>query len=197
MNPDRLLASLAVPSLLLALAAPAHAVDRAHSPDNAATSPGVHGDLEIDPTAYALGGYSLHGGIEYGRLRIDLGVYGMKLPEFVHGNKDFNVAFDGYGAKLQVFPFTPQRGFFVDAGVGASRVHARRKGTDLEATRTQVGVGVSAGYRILLGPSRFYVTPWIGVSYSPSAPVIHLGGKTFKVGRFTPFPAVHLGYRFK
>ena len=203
MNPNRLLLPLVVaPSLLLALAAPARAADSPPATTDGATSGApsapsrLHGDVEVDPTAYALGGYSLHSGIGYGHLRVDLGAYAMNLPGFVHGNKDFDISFDGYGVKAQLFPFAEQRGFFVDAAVGVSRLHAKLESTDLAATRTQFGVGVDLGYRIVL-PAGFYVTPWVGVSYNFTAPEIQLGGKTFKAGHFTPFPAVHLGYRFR
>ncbi len=180
----RLTQAFTVSALMLALAAPARAAG------------GVHSDIEIDPTAYALGGYSLHAGVEAGRVRVDLGAYAMNVPGFIHGNDDFDVSFDGYGAKLQLFPLTPQRGLFVGVDGGVTRLHVRLQGTDLEAHRTQLGVGVDAGYRIML-PADFYVTPWVGVGYGFQADDVQLGGKTFAGSHVTFFPAIHLGHRFE
>lgn len=50
----------------------------------AAASP-VRADAEIDPTAYALSGSSLHVGIAYRHLRVDLGTFGLVMPRAVHG----------------------------------------------------------------------------------------------------------------
>lgn len=182
----QLFPALAAAALILGVAASARAAD-----------PGdTHGDIEIDPTAYVLDGYSLHAGIGYKHLRVDLGVYAMKLPGFVHGNDDFDIAFDGYGTKIQLFPFAEQRGAFIGVDGGVTRVHAHVKGTDLEKRETQIGAGVDAGYRIVL-PAGFYVTPWIGVGYAFNSHDISVGGKTFKNNPVTLFPAVHLGYRFR
>lgn len=38
-----------------------------------------HADFEVDPTAYILDGYSLHAGIGWKRVRVDLGAFAMSL----------------------------------------------------------------------------------------------------------------------
>lgn len=191
MTLSRLTPVLAVSALMLSLVAPV----RAAEPTSGAAPGALHSDVEIDPTAYALGGYSLHAGVEVGRVRVDLGAYSMKVPGFVHGNEDFDVAFDGYGAKLQLFPLSPQRGLFVGVDGGVTNMSFRLKNSDLEVHQTRFGVGADAGYRIML-PASFYVTPWIGVGYSFQADDVHLGGKTFAGSHVTFFPAIHLGHRF-
>lgn len=177
------------------LLAAATALVAATLPTTAIASP-VHGDLEIDPTAYALSGNSLHVGIGLGHLRVDLGCFAMALPQFVHGDDGFDVSFDGFGAKLQWFPRAEQTGFFAGVDGGVLRVLAERRGTDLAARDVVFGVGVHAGYRITL-PASFYVTPWIGVGYNVGTDAIILDGKTYAPSAFTVFPAVHLGYRFE
>ncbi len=162
---------------------------------SAASASPIHGDVEIDPTAYALSGYSIHVGIGRDHLRLDLGNFAMALPQFVHGDDGFDVTFDGYGAKLQYWFRGDQTGLFAGVDAGVIRVHARLQGSDLGADDAQVGAGFHAGYRISL-PAGFYVTAWLGVGYSFSADDVMLGGKTYDASPFTVFPAIHLGYRF-
>lgn len=156
----------------------------------------LHLDVEVDPTAYVFSGYSLHAGIGWKRLRLDLGVYAMDLPAFLHGNEGWSADFDGAGTKLQWFPFSEQRGVFVDASAGASRQRVTLDATGATQRDTLVGVGIDAGYRFAL-PYRFYVTTWAGVSYSFGADDVMLDGQRFHKSSVTPFAAVHLGYRFR
>lgn len=155
-----------------------------------------HADVELDPIAYALDGNSIHVGLGWRRLRLDLGNFAMAVPRLVHGNDDFEVAFHGYGAKLQWFPLAEQRGLFV--GVDAAVVRARidRRGSDASAQQVQLGGGVHVGYRIAL-PAGFYATPWIGVGYQLGAEDVMLGGATYEASSLVIFPTIHLGYRFR
>jgi len=115
-----------------------------------AASAQLHVDAEVDPTAYALDGYSLHLGIGSGRVRLDLGVFRMAIPQLVHGDAGFDVSFDGFGPKLQYFLFAEQRGLFVGADAGLTRIHAERQGTSLAAHEDSFGLGIHAGYRVPL-----------------------------------------------
>jgi hypothetical protein len=178
----------AVAALAVGLAAPAPA---------AAESPAeLHGDVEVDPTAYALSGYSVHAGFGWSRLRVDLGAFAMALPGFVHGNEGFDASFDGFGAKLQYFPLAEQAGLFVGVDAGLGRMLVQRDGTDLAARRRQLTAGVDAGWRFELWEG-LYATPWLGVGYAFNARDVVLGGQTFQSSPWVLFPAVHLGYRFR
>ena len=156
----------------------------------------VRADLELDPTAYVLSGNSLHVGIGHGHWRVDLGNFAMALPQWVHGNDDFDVSFDGYGAKLHYFLRDDQTGLYGGVGASVARMHVRLHGTDLSADDMQYGTGVELGYRIAL-PHGFHVTPWLGVGTTWRADSVTLGDKTFEPSRLTIFPAVHVGYRFR
>jgi hypothetical protein len=161
-----------------------------------AVSP-LHGDFEVDPTAYVLGGFSLHVGIGWKRLRVDLGNYAMALPAALSGTRDFDVSFDGYGAKAQLFLFSDeQRGAFVGLDAGVTRMSVRRDGTDLTSRQSQLGVGVDLGWRFAFG-EHFYATPWISFGHVFNAKDVTLAGATYTANRVTVFPAVHLGYRFR
>jgi hypothetical protein len=162
----------------------------------AGDSHAFHADVEVDPTAYVLDGYSLHAGLGSGSFRVDLGAYALALPEFVHGNRDFEASFNGYGAKFQYFPFVEQTGGFVGMDFGVIRSLVRLKSTKLADRQTSFGVGVNAGWRFdLVGG--LYATPWLGVSRAFGIEKVELGGKTFESSPWVVFPAVHLGLRLR
>ncbi|MCE9578335.1 MAG: hypothetical protein K8W52_34730 [Deltaproteobacteria bacterium] len=199
-----LLSSVLATTLVAALAAPALASPDAAADAAPATAPAatlhgpreLHADAEIDPTAYALAGNSIHVGIGYRHLRVDLGNFAMALPAFAHADDGFDVSFTGYGAKLQYFGSAAQRGWFAGIDAGVLKLDARRQGTDLAGHQVQIGAGVHAGYRIAL-PAGFYATPWLGVGYNFNTSPITLGGSTYTPSKFSVFPAVHLGYQFR
>lgn len=155
-----------------------------------------HLDVEIDPTAYVFRGYSLHVGLGWKRVRLDLGAFAMAVPHFFQSNDAFDVSFDGFGAKLQYFPFAEQRGAFLGVDAGMAWQLTQRTDSDLAARSAHVSLGVNAGWRFALG-DHFYVTPWIGVSRAFGAGNVALGGTTYESNPITVFPAVHVGYRFK
>jgi len=155
-----------------------------------------HADLELDPTAYALDGFSLHVGLGWDALRVDLGVFGLRVPEFVHRQRDFDVAFDGYGVKAQYFLFAKQRGLFVGVDAAHSRALIRLQGSQLAARDHQLALGVNAGVRFDIAGD-LYLTPWLGLGYSFGADDVSLDGQTFAANPLLVFPAVHLGYRLR
>lgn len=184
--------TIATAAAAIALAAaPASAQDAAVR----AVEPRVHVDVEIDPTAYVLSGYSLHVGLGWKRLRLDLGAFAMAVPSIAQPNRDFDVSFDGFGAKLQYFLLDERRGAFVGVDGGVATQLVERVGTDLGDRDRVVTVGVNAGWRFTFG-AHVYATPWLGVGYALGARSTMLGGRTYEPTRVTVFPAVHLGYRF-
>ena len=176
---------------------PALATDAARAlPSPAAPAPRLHLDVEIDPTAYVLSGYSLHVGFGWRHLRADVGAFALAVPGAFLPSDDFAVSFNGYGAKLQYFPFAEQRGGFV--GVDAALIWqlVQRVDTELAARDRQVTLGVNAGWRFAIG-DRLYVTPWIGVGRAFGARDVTLGGTRYEPMSPVIFPAIHVGYRFQ
>lgn len=155
----------------------------------------LHLDLETDPTAFVFGGYSLHAGIGWKHLRLDLGAYAMDMPGFMESNEGFESSFRGAGAKLQLFLFDEQEGGFVGVDGGLLHLRADLEGGAAHASQDQIGVGVNLGWRFAL-PYGLYATPWLGVGYSPNATDMLVDGKSYRANAVTCFPAVHLGYRF-
>ena len=188
---------VALLGLSLGVAAPAFAqVEDVAQEARAPARGGFHADAEIDPTAYLLKGFSLHVGLGWERWRLDLGNFALAVPRFVHGNSDYDVSFDGYGAKLQYFLFAEQRGGFVGVDGGINKLFLQRRGTDLAARRTQYGMGVNAGWRFLI-TTDLYATVWAGVSYVFNARDVTLADRTHDGQPWSPFAALHIGYRFR
>jgi hypothetical protein len=186
--------------LVVALAPPSRALgDPGSWRSSVASEKGaarLHLDVEVDPTAYLLNGYSAHLGVGWERLRLDLGAFAADVPRFLHGNAGFSTTFHGYGAKLQLFLAAEQAGPFV--GVEGQRAHqqVRLDGTGLSSRQVTWSAGVDAGWRFTLG-RRLYLTPWVGLQYSPGARDVTLDGRTFRSHAWTVYPAVHVGYRFQ
>lgn len=156
-----------------------------------------HADFEVDPTAYVLSGHSLHVGLGYRRFRLDLGAFAMDLPQALTGNDQFQVGFNGYGAKLQYFLFSEdQSGGFVGIDGGLVRPLVKRRGAELAVRTSEWSVGVNFGWRfVFLGD--FYATAWLGLAYPLGRDPVTLDGETYRGQKITVFPAVHLGYRFR
>lgn len=196
MNATLHLSHIRILSLVFILSTPALAEPGPQVPPALEARPALSLDVEVDPLAYALDGHSLHVGIGWKRLRLDLGVFAMHVPGWADGSADFSTAFNGYGAKLQYFLFDEQSGGFVGVDMGSAHQLIRRDGTDLATEQRQVSVGANMGWRFNLVRG-LYVTPWVGLSYGFQAREQSLGGQTYKPNPWTLFPTVHLGYRFR
>jgi hypothetical protein len=193
------LATLSI--LSLAVAASNAQADDGQAPADAtplaaAVDSHFHADAEVDPTAYALNGYSLHVGIGVRHLRVDLGAYSMQLPKAMSGDDDLTVAFDGYGVKLQYFLFGEQKGGFIGVDAGLTRPTISKPDMQLAVRNTELGVGVNFGWRFTFG-DKFYATPWLGIGYGINPHTVMLGESKYEGSHLTIFPAVHLGYRFR
>lgn len=152
-------------------------------------------DVEVDPTAFALDGYSLHAGVHSGAIRVDLGAYAMRLPAAFAGQDQLDVAFHGFGVKAQRFFGGGATGGFAGVGLGLNDTLVRHRACGEAAALRNLGAGVHAGWRFGL-PQDFYVTPWLGLDYTFGPRRVALGGETYAPPPWSVFPAVHLGYRF-
>jgi hypothetical protein len=161
-----------------------------------ATAEPVHADAEVDPTAYVLSGYSLHVGLGYQRLRLDLGNFALAVPRAIHGNDAFDIGFDGFGAKLQWFPLAEQRRLVVGVDAAVAHVRVARRDTELAVSDGQLQAGVDVGYRFAIAHG-IYVTPWLGIGHAFGARTVMLGGATYVPQRTLVFPAIHLGVAFR
>lgn len=154
----------------------------------------IHVDVEIDPIAYALDGFSLHVGLNKGRYRLDLGAFGLAMPEFVHGQDGFDASFAGFGGKFDVALHEDGWGPFASLEGAYTRLTVRDRQTTQSADDPALGVGVRVGWRFNV-VDNFYVVPWVGVGYRFGSDV-NVAGRVFENNNITVFPTVHLGYRF-
>lgn len=154
-------------------------------------------EVESDPTAYALKGFSAHVGhpIFDGRVRLQAGTFGAETPEWMHGNSGFTEYSSGGTFKIDCFPLRPVSGLFVGADSNYSRVRYELDQTHERAYRNLVGFGPRVGYRFNVG-KHLYVSPWLSVDYQFNAKDVSISGKTFHEKEYSVFPAVHLGWRF-
>ncbi len=157
-----------------------------------------HMEIEIDPIAYAMHGFSLHGIYNINRFRLDFGAYGIEYPGELKGNNGYSTMTRGLGIKGN-YLIKSIKGMYagVDCGFAANNVTAR------ESMKNDMGhsisMGIHAGYRIFLFPkqpgflSGLYVTPWAGVSYDHIIDKVKFSGyKQNNIGYFATF---HIGYR--
>jgi hypothetical protein len=154
-------------------------------------------EIEADPTAYALSGYSVHiaDAIFDGKSRLQLGAFAAETPEWVHGNSGWTEKSHGVTFKFDYFPLQPLRGLFIGLDSNYARVRYTLRQTNEKAYQNIVSLGPRIGYRFQLG-EHLYVSPWISVDYQFNAEDVVLSGKTFEQGKLAVFPAVHVGWRF-
>jgi hypothetical protein len=154
-------------------------------------------EVEADPTAYALSGYSVHvaDAIFDGKSRLQLGAFGAETPEWIHGNSGWTEKSHGVTFKFDYFLLHPLSGLFVGADSNYSRVRYELDQTHERDYRNIAALGPRMGYRFNLG-EHFYISPWVSVDYQFNAKDVTISGKTFHEKKYSVFPAVHFGWRF-
>lgn len=165
-----------------------------NAPSSGWSASGWSADAEIDPIAYAAGGYSVHVGVGRGRVRVDLGAFAADIPEWLHQTEGFDVRMDGFGAKLDVFLREDWSGPFAGVEAGLLGITLRSPDGDHDFDR-RLNVGGRVGWRFPLGAG-FHVTPWIGLDYALGANDRNVGAHRYEENPWVFFPTVHLGYQF-
>lgn len=168
---------------------------------NAQESNPLRVEVEVDPIAYALSGYSLHGILVYKQVRLDAGVFGIKQPDGYSGNKGFSTYTSGYGLKVN-YLFGANKSWFSGVGFGYSNNEVTHQATQQEHQQSVIGVGLHVGYRWFMfkqQPSlikNLYLAPWTSFDFNHSNRNIVVPNQTYTQPRFSIFPTVHLGYKF-
>ncbi|NDK55739.1 hypothetical protein [Pontibacter fetidus] len=158
-------------------------------------------EVEVDPIAFFLKGYSAHVIYQPDRVRLDVGVFGVQQPESFHGNKGFNLMTQGFGLKAS-YLLQGTTGFYTGLGAGYTFNEATHKESGVEETGKTIGVGTHIGYRFFFQkdedgtPKGLYITPWVSLDYNIHIDKIKFEGNEFKQDKFGVFPTVHVGYRF-
>lgn len=158
-----------------------------------ATEPLIALDAEVDPLAYVLNGHSVHLGLWLGQVRVDLGAFGLDMPEWLHQQEGFSSRFGGFGTKVDYIFRSDRMGGFVGIEGSLNHITISQQRTG-QTRQLRVGqVGVRAGWRFELGYGVF-VAPWIGVGRQLGPQRIHVGDGTFTQSAWTIFPTIHIGW---
>jgi hypothetical protein len=158
-------------------------------------------EAEIDPIAYVLKGYSVHGIFVNNRLRTDLGFFGIEQPEGYNGNDGYQVKTHGVGLKMN-YLLDKKEHWFSGVGVGYANNTIVKKETPQSARQGVMSVGAHFGYRwFLFGKKEnawrnLYLTPWMSVDYNMPVTSVKFESEGYSQKAFTLFPTVHIGYRF-
>lgn len=157
-------------------------------------------EIETDPLAYLLHGYSAHAAVTYGGFRTSAGVYGIKPLDFLKENDAFDVFTSGFDLKMD-YLFGSVKGFYVGVQATYSRDRIGLKEATYREDLWGLNVGIRGGYRFLFGKLEnqyrgFYLTPWAALLHNPSTKTIRHGDEEYKQAAWVPFPTLHLGWRF-
>ena len=157
-------------------------------------------EIEVDPLAYLLNGYSLHAAATYSGFRSSIGIYGIKPPEFFLPNDAFSVYTSGVDLKTD-YLFGDIKGFYTGLQLTYSKDRIGLKEADYKEDIWGLNIGVRTGYRFMFGKREnqykgLYITPWIALMYSPSAKTVQHSNQEYRQASWVPFPTVHVGWRF-
>lgn len=149
--------------------------------------------LEVDPLAYVMKGYSLHAGNYFSLTKADIGVFGLEIPQSVHGNKDFTVTMTGFGAKFHYTGGT-EGGWF--AGLGGGYTKKTYSVSGGSTSKNSFSLGIEVGYRYQFKDTGLYLQPWLGIDHAFSDKKLIVNGKIFEESEISFFPTVHIGWKF-
>lgn len=166
---------------------------------HAETSDDMGFEVEVDPIAYALRGYSVHGIITHNKWRVDAGIFGAAQPEAYNGNKGFEVYSEGIGVKLNRL-LNKKGTWFAGIGSGYAVNNVKHMESNRESAEHVVSIGVHTGYRFFLlkntALKNLYITPWVSFDYNMPVKDAAFTGNSYHTNSFSVFPTVHIGYRF-
>ena len=153
-------------------------------------------DVEADPLAYLLKGWSIHTGYSIESWRFSLGTFGIDLPESIHGNEGFDSYMKGAGVSSDYFLSGSIKGLFV--GFQSGLLHFSIQNTSNKSATTHIASnqGIRIGYRWVLRKTRAYITPWFSLNYIMNAKTWHSGNYSYSINSWQPFPAFHVGRKF-
>lgn len=156
-------------------------------------------EVEVDPLAYILNGYSIHAAATYGSFRSSVGVFAIEQPAFFINNDAFSVYSSGFDVKTD-YLFGEIEGWHSGLQITYGREEVTLKETQQETELWGINIGIRGGYRLMLGKAEnergLYINPWLAVIYSPNPSTVNKGNRQYKQSSLSPFPAIHVGWRF-
>lgn len=160
-----------------------------------------HIELEVDPIAYILSGFSFHTIYVKNKIRTDVGVFGILQPEGFGGNEGFRVKTKGTGLKIN-YLLDKKKTWFAGLGFGYSNNNIEFIETKESQIQNSLGVGIHSGYRWFMfnksekAYKNFYLAPWASIDYNFSLNEVEFESRSYTQKPVTFFPTVHVGYKF-
>jgi hypothetical protein len=156
-------------------------------------------EIEIDPVAYVLKGYSFHLIYTHRHLRYDVGIFGLEQPKSLRTVKNYKAVSNGAGFKIN-YQFKPLNSFYtgIDVGIGKTKLTSNITGDS--DTNNDINIGIHGGYKVFLFSKThnflngIYITPWAGVSYNYFYTIVKF--VDYKENPVGYFATLHVGYRF-
>ncbi|MCL7987521.1 hypothetical protein M8998_06185 [Sphingobacterium sp. lm-10] len=158
-------------------------------------------ELEADPLAYVLNGYSLHAGFNYGSFRSSVGIFAIKQPSFFVNNDNFSVYSSGFDLKTD-YLFKNTKGLYAGIQFTYGNDEVKLKSDpQIEQAIKGLNIGLRSGYRFMFGKAEndykgFYINPWVALIFATNTQDRIIGSETYQPSAVSIFPAVHLGWRF-
>lgn len=178
-------ASLLTIAFLLTFAGPAHAQTEAR-----------HVDLEVEPLAYTFGGAGGHVALQDGAWKYEVEVFGLEIPESLHGNDGFTATPLGVELHVEHFFGDDAGGFYVGPEAGLVQLELHHSPSGITEHNTRYSIGVRGGYQWYTGLGNLYVSPVIGLSYTLNGEAVDIGGDTFESAPLGPWGTVGIGWSF-
>lgn len=163
----------------------------------AAATANAQWEVEVDPFAYLMDGFSLHvaQNSRTSNSRLQGGIFQADVPEWIHGDDEFDVRMQGITLKADYFPFDETSGWFMGIDGTYYRMRYRLEQTGETEDSNQFGLGPRLGYRYEIGDD-LYITPWISAQYVFNADDVYISGVRYSESDISVLPTVHLGWRF-
>jgi hypothetical protein len=153
-------------------------------------------DVEVEPLAYAFGGAGGHVGVQAGVWKYEVEVFGLEIPEALHGNDGFSASPLGVELHVEHFFGEGSEGFYVGPEAGLVRLDVSHRASGRSTQETRHSIGVRGGYQWYPGLGDLYVSPVVGISYTLNAEPIDVAGETFESTPVGPWGTVGIGWSF-
>lgn len=181
----RIVALISMIGILLVSTPPAHAQQHAGPVD-----------LTVEPLAYVFGGAGGHVAVHVNDWKYEVEVFGLEIPEPLHGNDGFRASPLGGELHVEHFFGDSLHGFYAGPEAGLVRLDVTHRLSGRSERHLRYSVGMRGGYRWYPGLENLYISPVIGVSYTLNGEPITIGNDTFETAPLGPWGTVGLGWSF-
>lgn len=168
----------------------------------ASTSPATaqhharHVDLKVEPLAYVFGGAGGHVAVQVNDWTYEVEVFGLEIPESLHGNDGFRASPLGVELHVEHFFGDSLNGFYAGPEAGLVRLDVTHRASGRSERRLRSSVGMRGGYRWYTGLGNLYLSPVVGVSYTLNVNPVEIENETFETAPLGPWGTVGLGWSF-